>query len=327
MDGEEHRGWRKEVKTFTSQWFLIPQGTGIIAIILHQLPYQFNGLLEISEIFWILTIIFIFFTLSIYLLRTILFPHKVIPTLTSDISELSCLASISITFTSIIQMLCLVSVKNWGYGWSIAAFVLWWINTAMSVSVCIGMPYVFVKYSSPGVNNVPGAAQLPLIAALTSAAGGGILCQYAQLSARLQVPVVIVSYLLIAMALPLSLGYDTLFLLRLFENSGPKQLKLFQEMILCGPWGQSSFALQSLGTVVSKGAFAEYGRGTFLSQQATQPIAFISYLSGLMAWGQGTFWWAFTIISILQPAISRPKVVREMGFGLTAWSLVFPWVS
>src|ERR1700709_2274400 len=39
-------------RSFKSQWFLIPQGTGILAIILHQLQYQFNGLTIISDILW-----------------------------------------------------------------------------------------------------------------------------------------------------------------------------------------------------------------------------------------------------------------------------------
>lgn len=34
----------------SSQWFLIPQGTGILSVILHQLHYQFRGLDVISQI-------------------------------------------------------------------------------------------------------------------------------------------------------------------------------------------------------------------------------------------------------------------------------------
>jgi tellurite resistance protein TehA-like permease len=314
------------VRNFASQWFLVAQGTGIIGVILHQLDYQFDGLIIISEIFWVLTIVLLVVMLIVYGLRIVLYPKEVAEVLSTDANETACLASISITFTSIIQMMALNLVQDWGKGWGIACFVLWWINTAMAAIVCIGIPYVFVKYEPPGVNALSPAAQLPLIAALTAAAGGGVICNYGALSAQLQVPVIIVSYLLIGMALPLSLGFDTLFLTRLFDRSSPSGMKVFQEMIVCGPWGQGSFALQSLGQAVMKGAFASYAKGSFLTSTAATPVGFASIFAGLCAWGHGTFWWAFAVVSIAQTAYTKGGGIRGLDFSLAAWSLVFPWV-
>jgi hypothetical protein len=45
---ERIAAWRVALKSFASQWFLIPQGTGIISVILHQLHYQFYGLVRID---------------------------------------------------------------------------------------------------------------------------------------------------------------------------------------------------------------------------------------------------------------------------------------
>ena len=67
----------------------------------------------------------------------------------TDTKETACLASISITFTMIIQMISLAIVHDWGHGWETAAYVLWWISTSMAVVSCIGIPYVFVKYEPP----------------------------------------------------------------------------------------------------------------------------------------------------------------------------------
>jgi Voltage-dependent anion channel len=41
----------------TSRWFLTTMGTGIVAILLHQLPYQFPGLAVISIIFMCLNVL------------------------------------------------------------------------------------------------------------------------------------------------------------------------------------------------------------------------------------------------------------------------------
>jgi hypothetical protein len=151
----------------------------------------------------------------------------------------------------------------------------------MAIVTCIGIPYIFVKYEPPGVNALSPATQLPLISALTAAAGGAIICTYGELNNRLQVPVIIVSYLLVGMA-SRSLGFDSLFLTRLFDRSSLKGMKVYQDMILCGPRGQGSFALQALEEVVLDGSFAGYGRGVFLTAQAAMPVGYASILAGLV---------------------------------------------
>lgn len=303
------------------------QGTGIIAVILHQLKYQFTGLDVISYIFWLLTIIFLTLLLAIFALKIVIFPKVVAETLRTEIGETACLASISITFTSIIQMMDLSLVDAWGPGWGMATLVLWWINAAMAVVACIGITYVFMKYEAPGVRGLTPVANLPVIAALTAAAGGGVVCRYGELDEGLQVPVIIVSYLLIGMALPIAFAVATIFMARLFDQSSPAGMTLYQDMILCGPWGQGSFALQILGDVVTRGSFAKYGRGVFLTMDAAGPIGFASMFAGLLAWGQGTFWWVFAIISVLHSGFNKRGEWRGLNFGLGAWSLVFPWVS
>ena len=177
--------------------------------------------------------------------------------------ETACLSSISITFTTIIQMIARTVVRDWSSKWGTVAYVLWWINTAMSATACIGIPYVFVKLKAPGVWSTPPSIILPLIAALTTASGGGVICRYGALTNYEQVPVIVVSYLLIGMALPLSLVYDAVFLSRCFDGGFPNKQQAYQMFIFCGPLGQGSFALQILGEAVSRGNFAGYERGVF----------------------------------------------------------------
>jgi tellurite resistance protein TehA-like permease len=312
---------------FSSQWFLVPQGTGIIAVILHQLDHQFRGLAIISVIAWIYTIVLLMVGVLLYLLRIFMYPRHVARALRTNMIETACLASISITFTSIIQMIALVVVRQWGPAWGIVAYTLWWINTAMAVVAVMGIPYVFVKVQPPGVKEVTPCVLLPLIAALTSAAGGGVICRYGTLSDRLQVPVIIVSYLEVGLGLALAMAFNDVFVTRLFDKSLPPLEQIYQDMILCGPFGQGSFALQILGQVVSRGSFAGYDRGTFLTAEAAKPIGFASQFAGLLAWGYGTFWWVFAIISILHTFISQPGGIRKSHFTLSAWALVFPMVS
>ncbi|KAI9880621.1 MAG: hypothetical protein M1830_001972 [Pleopsidium flavum] len=313
------------LRNFSSQWFLVPQGTGIIAVILHQLDYQFRGLHIIADIFWVYTIALLVVMLVAYAVRIVLYPKQVMTALSTNIVESACLSSISITFTVIIQMIALTVVRDWSSRWGMVAYVLWWINTAMSVAACIGIPYLFVRTEPPGLSAVSPSIVLPLIAALTSAAGGGVICRYGALSDAQQVPVIIVSYLLIGLAMPLTIAYDAVFLSRLFDGSFPSKQQTYQVMILCGPLGQGSFALQILGEVVQRGSFAGYNRGVFLTKAAAVPVAYASEFLGLLSWGYGTFWWAFAVISLLHEAVTQSRKGSKFSFSLAAWSLVFPW--
>lgn len=318
---------RVALYNFSSQWFLIPQGTGIIAVILHQLDYQFRGIDVISYIFWLLTIVMLVCMLGIYLFRYAVFPRMVTRSLGRDISESACLASISISFTSIIQMMVLALVQGgWGRGWGVAAYALWWINVAMAVLCVVALPFIYIRLYPNGVPHLSPASQLPMIAALTAAAGGGTICQFAQISPQLQIPVIIVSYLLIGLGLPLAFALDVLFWARLLDRSLPDRQHTFQDMILCGPWGQGSFALQILGGAVMGGSFSHYDRGTFITAQAAAPVGYVSIFAGLLSWGAGTFWWLFAIVSILHGATNHWRPVG-IPYGLVGWSIVFPWVS
>ena len=278
------------LRNFSSQWLLVAQGTGIITVILHQDYYQFRGLQIIVDIFWILTIILLLLELGIYGLRIIVYPRRVLTALRTDINETACLASISITCTTIIQTTALTVVRDWSSKWGTVVFVLWWINVALATMCCIGIPYAFATIEAPGVDKVPPSILLPLIASLTAAAGGGIICRYGALTPQEQVPVIIVSYLQIGMALPLSLAYDAVFLSRCFDKNFPSEHSTYQLMILCGPFGQGSFALQILGEAVSRGSFAGCNSGVILTETAAVPIAYASEAAGLIAWGFGTFW-------------------------------------
>jgi len=238
-----------------------------------------------TAVLWVITIVTLCLFILIYALRTILFPRHVAKQLSSNIMETACLASISIAFTTIIQMIAVNLVADWNPGWGMVCFVLWWINAAMAAACCIGIPYVFTKFEGPGTDAVPPGTLLPLIAALTVAAGGGVICRYGELGADLQVPVIIVSYLFIGLGLPLSVVVDAVFLTRLFDNQFPMKQKVYQLMILCGPLGQGSFALQILGQVVQRGAFASYNNSSFVGPSGASTIATCSELMGLITWG------------------------------------------
>ena len=160
---------------FSSLWFIVPQGTGIIAVILYRLKYQFNGLKTLATIVWIYTIVQLGLFLVLYLLRTFLHPRHVLHQLRNNSAETSCLCCIAIAFTSILQM----AVFKYGDTAGLAIYILWWVNTGMDMIACMVIPFIHLKMQQSGTRHLHADMLMPFLAALTSAAGGGAICQLA----------------------------------------------------------------------------------------------------------------------------------------------------
>lgn len=308
---------------FSSLWFIVPQGTGIIAVILYRLKYHFNGLTTLATIVWIYTIVQLGLFLVLYLLRTFLHTKHVLHQLRNNSAETSCLCCISIAFTSILQM----AVFQYGDTAGLAIYVMWWVNTGMAIVACMVIPFIHLKMQQSDTRHMQADMLMPFLAALTSAAGGGVICRLADISPRLQVPAIIISYLEIGAGLALVAAFDTIILLQYFRRTSQTADMVYQDMIMCGPCGQASVALQALGEAVQAGSFAAYDRGQLLTEKAASPFAFISHFIGLLVWGYGVFWWFFAILTICYTLHTQPGGWKQSRFTMSVWSVVFPWVS
>ncbi|KAJ5960125.1 C4-dicarboxylate transporter/malic acid transport protein [Penicillium vulpinum] len=306
---------------FPSLWFIVPQGTGIIAVILYRLNYQFNGLKTLATIVWIYTIVQLGLFLILYLLRIFIHPRHVLHQLRNKTIETSGLCCISIAFTSILEM----AAFKYGHTAGLAIYILWWINTGMAVLACMGIPFVQLKMQQLNKRSMQADTLMPFLAALTSAAGGGVICRVAHISPRLQVPAIIVSYLEIGAGLTLVAVFNTITIYQYFGRTFQTTDMVYQDMIMCGPCGQASVALQALGEAVQAGSFAAYDRGQLLTAEAAGPFAFISHFTGLLVWGYGIFWWCFAIMSISYTLYTQPGGWKQSRFTLSVWSVVFPW--
>ncbi|GJN76078.1 hypothetical protein Purlil1_7742 [Purpureocillium lilacinum] len=341
---------RLALSSFHSPWFLIPQGTGSVALVLHQLDYRFRGLDTISVIFWVAAIALLAATCALYLCRLAAArpsPRAALRAVASDTSEAACLASVSVAFMSIVQMLALVVVPGpWGgRSWAVVVYVLWWVNCGLAVAACLFIPLIFVHsiHAEGGfINCLTPSTQLPLIAALTSAAGAGTLCAATAsgpfLTPAEKVPMIIVAYLEVGLGLPLAIALDILFIARVLSpwetETGAEPLvgaQVFSEMVSCGPWGQTSFGLQALGAALlslnGKLGAAQPGQTerVLLTDDAMRPLGYASMLVGLTLWGQGTFWWTFAVVSIGRSFVNHFRSKPPMQFAVSVWAIVFPW--
>lgn len=340
--------FRTAIRNFSSQWFLVPQGTGITSIVLFSLEYRFRGLDEISYAAWALTAICLALMLLAYALRLAMFPRHVLRLLGSDPAELTCMSSISIAFTSIVQMIAL-TVGSSNRNWAIAAVSLWWLNMALALASVVFIPFSIPHLHTPGVASLMPNTQLPMVAAITLAAGGGMVSSTPHLDGLegLRASIILASYFSLALAVPIAMAYATMYLIRLVDGSAPAKGKIYQEMIFCGPWGQGSFALQSLGQSLLKNSprLAAYMSGGIVSETMINVLGYSSVFMGFSSWSAGTFWWAFAVMSTIRHLTrtwrhsrrTRPRLTGDAAaefvleeterYSLAVWALVFPWVG
>ena len=317
----------KIIESWTTQIFLVTQGSGVLAVVLHQLDWQFHGSQIIATIVWVFTIVIYVSSLLLYLIKVFKFPRLVHQQLDKDIVELCCLASISITLGVIIDMVALVCAQDWGSSWGMVAYVLSWIQVAVAIAATVGIPYKYFASEPPGIDGMPPNVVLPSIAAVTAAATCGVVAYAGNLSSRTQVPLILVGYICLGLGLPFSFIITAVYITRLLRSGLPPRHQNPMNWILVGPIGQAAYACQILGAATASPGhqvFASYDRGYFITASSGQVISTVSTLTALVLWGYATFWVLFSLAATMHLEIFSQGGLRGSKYSLAVWSPMFP---
>jgi tellurite resistance protein TehA-like permease len=115
--------------------------TGVLSIMLHQIPYHARWLNIIADIFFVLnTVLFVLFTL-ISIIRYTLYP-QLFPAVLRHSHQSLFLATFPVGLATLINMIILVCVPVWGQGLAIFAWVLWWIDAVLATLSCFHLTWV-----------------------------------------------------------------------------------------------------------------------------------------------------------------------------------------
>ena len=141
MNARDERGIRRIIRNFTPSWFAVTMGTGIVSILLHNLPYNGDWLYWISVIFFALNV-FLFVTfLVISIARYVLYP-EIWAVMVRHPTQSLFLGTFPMGLATIVNMVVFVCVPAWGPRAIVLAWALWWIDAAIAVTVCFWMPFV-----------------------------------------------------------------------------------------------------------------------------------------------------------------------------------------
>ena len=132
---------RLVTRVLLSRWFIITMSTGVVSILLHQLPYNGHWLRVISYIFFVLNVVLFFLFLLVSILRYSMWP-RLIPAVLHHPHQSLFLATFPVGLATIINMIVLACAEGWGKGWATFAWVLWWIDSLIALTSCFHLTFV-----------------------------------------------------------------------------------------------------------------------------------------------------------------------------------------
>ncbi|KAI9709836.1 MAG: hypothetical protein M1828_002353 [Chrysothrix sp. TS-e1954] len=307
-------------ETFSPIWFTLSMNTGILSILLHQLPYNAQWMRDCSSILFVFNLLlFTFFTI-VHIIRLIRFPRSALQQ-ANDAEGASFWACAPIALLTIVAQLGLTaSQASWGsHAFTVVAYVFWWF--AQGWVFCMApLVYLFLAKTAQFQDKpLSPAIILPAVGVSTASVVGATVANFSHdMSARLAVPLVIWGYMLNGIGAFLAFFVYALFLQRMFVKGIPEPAKIPSLMLLVGPMGQAAGALMQLGTVAEKD-FGSYQRGKFLQLMSGDSLSAASVMLALMFVGLDIFFVIFALYPMLEATWKR-----QLSFSMVWWSTIFP---
>ncbi|KAL2066266.1 hypothetical protein VTL71DRAFT_2337 [Oculimacula yallundae] len=309
---KNRRGWRKIVRNFTPSWFSVNMGTGIVSILLHNLPYNGRWLYWTSVVIFCLNVALFLSFLCISVLRYTLYP-AIWRAMIRHPAQSLFLGTFPMGFATIVNMVVFVCVPAWGYRATQLAWALWWIDAVVSLAVCLYLPFVIMYFHTTELKSMTAAWLLPIVAPIVAAATGAIVADVLP-NPQHALITVIVSYILWGTGVPLAMAVLVVYFQRLTIHKLPPREVIVSVFLPLGPLGQGGYGIQKLGMVAMK-IFPQTGTLSEATTKSGDILYVMGYLMALVMWGFGLVWLFFALASI-----SRSKFPFNMGW----WGFTFP---
>ncbi|KAH6607664.1 c4-dicarboxylate transporter malic acid transport [Trichoderma cornu-damae] len=315
MPCKNNRGWRRIVRNFTPSWFAVNMGTGIVSVLLHNLPWNAHWLRVVSYVFFCLNVLLFATFSAISLLRYALYP-EIWSAMVSHPAQSLFLGCFPMGLATIINMM-IFSCAHWGPWLVYLAWALWWIDVLLSMATCISMPFVVMHRHRPDLRSTTATLLLPVVPAVVAAATGGIVAD-ALPSVSHAYATLVVSYTLWGIGQALSGCVVALYFHRLTVHSLPPREVIVSVFLPVGPLGQGGFGIQQLGKVALR-VVPETNMFRVAGVDPVRGAEFLYFLGiflGIVMWGFALAWVCFALISL--------RTTRSFPFNMGWWGFTFP---
>jgi C4-dicarboxylate transporter/malic acid transport protein len=301
---------REVIRQFTPNWFAATMGTGILSAVLTQIPVHIPGLREIGEGLWLLNIVLFLTFSALYLARWILYFDEARRVFGHSTVSMF-FGTIPMGLATLINGLLTFGLPRWGSAVLPLAELLWWLDVAMSLACGVLIPFLMFTRQEHRIDQMTAVWLLPLVACEVAALSGGLLAPHLAES-HSQFSVLITSYVLWAMSVPVAFSVLTILLLRMALHKLPHESMAASSWLALGPISTGAFGLLVLGadSPVVFTANGLSGVGEIASG--------LGLLGGVVLWGVGVWWCLMALL------ITARYLRNGIPFNLGWWGFTFP---
>jgi C4-dicarboxylate transporter/malic acid transport protein len=306
---KRRRGISEIVRQFTPNWFTVTMGTGVLALALNQFVGATPGLYWIALAFWAFNIALFALFSVLYGARWIFYFNDARRIFAHSVASMF-FGAIPMGLVTIINGFVVFGIPLWGHAALTIAYALWWIDVAMSVACGLLIPFFMFTRQDHNMERMTAVWLLPIVAAEVAAASGGLLVPNLPVSEGYGV--LLLSYVLWAMSVPLAMSILVILLLRLALHKLPERDMAVSGWLALGPIGTGALGLLLLGADAPR-VFTAAGLSS------VGDVAFgIGVIGGTILWGYGIWWLLLAILKAISYA------VEGMPFNLGWWGFTFP---
>ncbi|KAJ5300461.1 short-chain dehydrogenase [Penicillium atrosanguineum] len=286
-------------------------GTGIVSILLHNLPYNGDWLYYLSIIVFVLNIILFSTACIISILRYTLYPEIFMLMIKHPVQSMF-IGTFPMGLATIINMVVLVCVPAWGEWTRYFAWGLWIFDAVVSVMTALSLPFLLMAHGNERpLSSMTAVWLLPIVSCIVAASSGAIVAgvlpneQYALWT-------VIVSYALWGIGLPLAMMVMVIYLLRLTLHKLPPKAVIVSVFLPLGPLAQGGYGAMKLGQC----ARDIFPQTHTLEESSGATFYTLGFLVALILWSSGLVWLFFASASIAYS--------RSFPFNIGWWGFTFP---
>jgi C4-dicarboxylate transporter/malic acid transport protein len=301
---------REVIRQFTPNWFAATMGTGILSAVLTQLPVHVPGMFQLAEALWMLNIVLFLSFSVLYAARWVMFFDEARRIFGHSTVSMF-FGTIPMGMATIINGLLTFGLPRWGQDVLPLAEALWWLDVVMSLACGVLIPFMMFTRQEHRIDQMTAVWLLPVVAAEVAAVSGGLLAPHLA-DSHSQFSVLITSYVLWALSVPVAFSILTILLLRMALHKLPHENMAASSWLALGPISTGAFGLMVLGAD-SPAIFAGHGLSG-----VGEIASGLGLIAGIILWGVGVWW-------LLMAVLITVRYLRNgIPFNLGWWGFTFP---
>ncbi|EIZ81630.1 c4-dicarboxylate transporter malic acid transport protein [Methylobacterium sp. GXF4] len=298
------------IRQFTPNWFTVVMGTGVVALALDRLSAMHAVLAAVSFGLWVAAGAIFAACCLLYAARWIFF-FKEASRIFGDSTVSMFFGAIPMSLATLLNGLLNFGPNCLGLAPADIVLPLWWLDVALSVICAVAIPYLMFTRQEHRIDQMTAVWLLPVVAAEVVAVTGGLLAPVLSDPSQ-QLAVIVTSFVLWGVSVPLALSILAILVLRMALHNLPPREMAASSWLSLGPLGTGALGLLVLGQT---GGNILAGHGL---PAAPDTLRLVGLIGALILWGYGAWWLQLSL------AVTVQYVRAGVPFNLGWWGYIFP---